>query len=317
MGKIKPKTPKPAKLANSTLDNYVHQALQKYVRRATKYEAAVLADRDPEDLHQMRVGMRRLRTAVQTFEPAVYLPAAASEPRIGKVARQLGRLRDLDVLRETLERDFLPNLPVPERVTLALVLKQLSEERRRVFKQVKILLNGEKYRALKRSLEDWLNHPDYRAIADQPIQAVLPDLVLPLLCQLWVHPGWPIGATAGQPQSLADLSPSEEETLHSLRRQVKRVRYQLDLCKDWYGETLTEELANFGTLQEALGTIQDSFVLTVWLETKLGQDLHSRLPTMATLLSQSRDRAWQQWQPLQAHFLDLKVRRALQQAILQ
>jgi len=54
----------------------------------------------PEDLHQMRVGCRRLRSAITGFAPALNPPKPAQEKKVGKIARQLGELRDLDVLRE-------------------------------------------------------------------------------------------------------------------------------------------------------------------------------------------------------------------------
>lgn len=47
--------------------NFAYQAIHKYFKKSTKYRVDVLSDRDPEPLHQMRVGMRRLRTALQVF----------------------------------------------------------------------------------------------------------------------------------------------------------------------------------------------------------------------------------------------------------
>ncbi len=47
-----------------TLKELAHEAISKHSRRIFKHEAGVIKDRDPEDLHQMRVGMRRIQSAI-------------------------------------------------------------------------------------------------------------------------------------------------------------------------------------------------------------------------------------------------------------
>ena len=49
-----------------------------------QHEAEALQDQDPEALHQMRIGMRRLRTALTGFAPALELPKAAQEKMLPK-----------------------------------------------------------------------------------------------------------------------------------------------------------------------------------------------------------------------------------------
>lgn len=77
-----------------TFGDYGYQALRKSFHRVTKVEAAVLQDQDPEPLHQIRVGMRRLRTVLQVFEPAIALPKGVSDKRIRTIAQTLGSVRD-------------------------------------------------------------------------------------------------------------------------------------------------------------------------------------------------------------------------------
>lgn len=47
-----------------TLKELAYGAIAKHSRKVFKYKAKVLEDRDPEDLHQMRVEMRRLRSSI-------------------------------------------------------------------------------------------------------------------------------------------------------------------------------------------------------------------------------------------------------------
>ncbi|MBD1848449.1 CHAD domain-containing protein [Leptolyngbya sp. FACHB-711] len=60
------------------LEAYAHQVIAEQYRRIVKQEKKVLADKNPEALHQMRVGTRRLRTALQVFDGAIELPKAGS-----------------------------------------------------------------------------------------------------------------------------------------------------------------------------------------------------------------------------------------------
>ncbi len=56
------------------LKEWAYIAIAKHSRKILKYEAGVLQDKDPEELHQMRVGMRRLRSAIAGFAVAIDLP---------------------------------------------------------------------------------------------------------------------------------------------------------------------------------------------------------------------------------------------------
>ncbi|MBF2037421.1 MAG: CHAD domain-containing protein, partial [Leptolyngbyaceae cyanobacterium T60_A2020_046] len=64
-----------------------NQAICKYLQRAERYEKRVLEDKDPEDLHQMRVALRRLRTVMQVFAGGIQLPKAANDRRVAQVSR--------------------------------------------------------------------------------------------------------------------------------------------------------------------------------------------------------------------------------------
>jgi triphosphatase len=63
----------------------------------------VLGSDDPEGPHQLRIGLRRLRTALRAFRPLIDLPATRD---LNKHARSLagiiGELRDADVLINTI-----------------------------------------------------------------------------------------------------------------------------------------------------------------------------------------------------------------------
>ncbi|HEY9825233.1 MAG TPA: CHAD domain-containing protein, partial [Stenomitos sp.] len=85
-----------------TVHEFALASIQKHFHKSIKHEDEVRADEDPEPLHQMRVGMRRLRTALTVFAPFVDL-SPQLERDVAHISRRLGNVRDLDVLGQWLD----------------------------------------------------------------------------------------------------------------------------------------------------------------------------------------------------------------------
>lgn len=316
----------PTQTKTKTLGDWASLAIKKHLQKVIKHEADVLKDRNPEDLHQMRVGMRRLRSAVTGFAPAIDLPKPAQEQKIGKIARRLGKLRDLDVLKEALENRYKPALPSEEQKSLETALIQLDKQRCRTFEQVKETLEHDSYQSLKQSLKQWLKQPNYQRIAQMPIEKVLPDLLLPEVSKLFLHPGWLVGTKVKkgeidihkdlQPETLQQLT-DRGTALHSLRKETKRLRYQMEVFSNFYSESYEAYLQDVKTIQEILGQMQDSLVLAEFLTDVSQSELKSLLPTLTEQLTQTSYQAWQQWQPLQQQYLNLETRKNFHLTILQ
>ncbi|RCJ28244.1 metal-binding protein [Nostoc sp. ATCC 43529] len=309
-----------------TLGDYAYQAIQKHFKKTLKWEKSVKKDEDPEALHQMRVGMRRLRTAVTRFDVAVDLPKPVSDRSIGKIARRLGSLRDLDVLKESLENNYKPNLPRKEQGSLETAFAALAKQREDVLSSVQKTLKDEPYKSLKEALEKWLEKPDYQPLASVTIQQVLPDLLLPEVSNFLLHPGWLIGTEFVESElkiqknwereKIEQQLTTEGEVLHSLRKEAKRIRYQMELFTELYGESYAAYLTEVKNIQEILGTMQDSAVLGEWLEDIFKAEIQTQLPTLANLLTENRYQSWQQWQPLQERYLKTETRHSFHLTIL-
>ncbi|NJL39267.1 MAG: CHAD domain-containing protein, partial [Leptolyngbyaceae cyanobacterium SM1_4_3] len=149
--------------ASETLRDYAHLAVQKHFKKSVKYEADVLKDRDLEPLHQMRVGMRRLRTALQVFESVLDLPESAGDRQIKKIAQRLGAVRDLDVLEIALKERYRPHLKGKEQKKLDQVLESLQSQRDRQFNQIRKLFESQQYRKFKQSFKDLVRSAHYGA----------------------------------------------------------------------------------------------------------------------------------------------------------
>ncbi len=308
-----------------TFGDWAVVAIHRHYRKMLKHEPAVLKDTDPEELHQMRVGMRRLRSAIAGFDQALKLPKAASAKKVGAFSQQLGELRDIDVQQETLIQCYYPHRPPTEQAVLQDVLKILAKKREKSFKNVHRALTSPQYFALKEALADWLNNPQFQAIAVYPLEAVLPDILLPQLSLFFLHPGWLVAAEITEsgcyqpqnldPEQIESLLQQENHPLHELRKMAKRTRYQMDLFTDFYGEDYQNLLSQVKKVQEILGDIQDSVVLREFLDQGLKNQVNLLLPTLTEALRHDRLQKWSEWQPLQTLFLNSEQRSHLRQTI--
>jgi CHAD domain-containing protein len=296
-----------------TLGYWAVQAIQKHLGKVISHESEVLKDHDPEELHQMRVGMRRLRSAIVGFAPVLDLPKSAEDEKIGKIARQLGKLRDLDVLLETLQNNYYSSLPPSEQDILDKLLMGLVKQRHKVFRVVALALESKNYKNLKEDLQDWVKEPSFTPLEKLPIDEVLPDLLLPQISQLFLHPGWQVGDDH-DPLSSIPLETVEKildqqgKLLHSLRKQVKRVRYQMNLFTDFYSSKYSDYLEDMKAIQSCLGDIQDSMVLAEKIAEELPSKTTAKLPTFFNLLTQNRYQSWQIWQQFQQRYLQPETR---------
>ena len=263
--------------------------IDRQLRALVDWHSPVLANNDPEPLHQLRVSMRRLRVSLNQFAPVLRLPADLRLSRLAKTARRLGLARDLDVLQARLEQQWLPLLPQAEIAALRPVLKQLQRERQQAHGQLVEQLKGAAYLSWLAQMQRWLRKPVLTPLADEPLAAWLVQWQLGWMSQLFVHPAWQLGALRKE---------SHRDQLHDLRKQIKTARYQLDNCKALLSAPCRSRQSTFKQMQELLGELNDLQVLQRALDDQLPGALAKEVPELAQLLSQSESQAWQSWRAL-------------------
>ena len=80
------------------------------------HDAGVRLGEDPEDVHQLRVGARRLRSDLSTFKSLLQEDLVRTwRDELGWLGTSVGTVRDMDVLGERL-RSQLQTLPEPESI---------------------------------------------------------------------------------------------------------------------------------------------------------------------------------------------------------
>jgi CHAD domain-containing protein len=270
--------------------------------RLRRLRPEVLEDAEHEPLHQLRVSLRRLRTALRQFAPALVLPERVSERRIAALARCSGLCRDLDVLRDHLDHQLLPQLSEEERQALRPLLKPLQRRRRQAFAAVVEVLEAGRWERLLLRLEGWQQRPVFTSLGEEPLAQWLLEWPRPLTAGLFLHPGW----WAHQPQDPA---------LHDLRKRIKGVRYSLEPLMAQLDPAVQAWIGPLKQAQSALGALQD---LQVLQELLLLQDparreagTAVRLEGLAAELERQRAVGWEQWGVARAQLLRPECRLAL------
>ena len=282
-----------------TSGEFALELIRRQTRRLGNLQAAVLADRDPEPLHQLRVSLRRLRTAIGQFAPALDFPEGVGVRRIAAVARRTGLCRDLDVLQACLRDQLLPRLPEGEQACLEGVMKRLVRERSQAFTTLHEALHSSRYLKLLARLHKWQHKPQYTALGRQPLIPWLPDWQAPFTAGLFLDPGW------------MELDPFAE-SLHGLRKRIKQVRYSLENLDPWCEPALRTCVQDLRTAQNHLGNLHDLQILH--RNFILGDSLkkHLTLPVLQVELEAQQEVAWIQWRELADRMQTETFRRAMQ-----
>jgi CHAD domain-containing protein len=297
-------------LETSTLGEYAYLVLEHHVAKVSKQVDKLqkldeLHPDQPEVIHQLRVGLRRLQTAVVLFAPGLVLPKSISLDRIQTITRPFGRVRDRDVLQIHLQADILPQLPEAEQQFLQQkLLLQLQKQRQSSWQKAQKMLVSGKFERFQTGLQDWLTQPQYHPWAEIAITTVAIDLLVPLLSQVLLHPGWMV------PDQLP-LDREPERSLHDLRKQVKGLRYAAEQLQDVLMPGLAPQVSTWADLQDLLGHLHDRALLAAWLDRYCQIDLDSTLPALSQLLQTQTMQAWQQWQPIRQQYLEPGYRQHL------
>lgn len=290
-----------------SLGDYGYAIISEQFKRITKQEKSVLKDADPEHLHQMRVGTRRLRTALQVFDAAVELPSAARSKRLRNLARALGAVRDLDVQISSLQEHYQPQLSQSESSKLEKAIAALQTRRTKDFTKMTKALNSQSYKKLKTAYADWLEEPQYQAIATLSVATLLPDLLTPLLAHLLLHPGWLISAE--------EAAGKNGVVLHDLRKLCKHVRYEAEFFTSFYDEAFQAWIKEIKVLQDRLGEFQDTQVLLDLLADKV-EDI-DEMPELQQAILRQQAAALSDWDSLRQNYLDASFRYGLHDMLLQ
>ncbi len=189
--------------------------------------------KDPDALHQARVTLRRMRAAQKAFSVIALQSDWQPFLRLARrLARRLGKIRDLDVLLES----TLPRLdPVAAPATTPLRVL-LQHYRTRLFRSLCREINAGNYQSLLQGTPPIASgaNPDLQAFATQALER--------------------------RQRRVARLARIARgfRTCHALRKRVKELRYAVEFFSALYPrETVNPYMKKLRAAQDALGALVD------------------------------------------------------------
>ncbi len=252
------------------------EQLRPYLRhqyaRMLAHDPGVRVGSDPEDLHQLRVASRRLRSVLKTAAPI--LDGAWVDEIRGELAwlgGELGPARDLDVLVPYLRQEA-GALDPADRKALAPLFKKLELQQSVARKAVLKALRSERYLALLASIE---------AAAAGPPPGGTGSLRTAVTHEF---------KKLRKAMRAVDEGPTDD-AIHRARIKGKRARYATELLEDELGKPGAKLLAAAKDFQDAAGEHQDAVVAEARIRALL-RGLRAQRTALAAgmLVSRQRER---------------------------
>lgn len=213
----------------------LRSALRAQLREIERHDPGTRLGHDPESLHDMRVGIRRLRALLRAGRPLLASDTSALDRRLRHLGVVLGDVRDLDVLLARLGDDAT-ELGEPDATHAAALLALLAREREDKRDVLLIVLRSDAYLKL---LDDTAAAIDALEPSDAGLS--LGDVAKRAAKKL-----------RKAVRALPD-DPSDDD-LHALRKTGKRARYAAELA----GRKAVVRRAK--AFQDVLGEHQDAAV---------------------------------------------------------
>jgi CHAD domain-containing protein len=217
------------------------------------HEQGTLVGEDIEELHDMRVATRRMRSAFDVFHPA-FNPKIMKHYLKGlrEIGRALGQVRDLDVILGN-ALSYQRKLKEQNRAGLDALLaswnKMIDKKRSKLSKH----LQSEAYQRFKHDFNQFLQTPVEAKDSSFPDTGTISRLrdIVPVL----VYSRY--AAVRAYEAILPTASVSQ---LHALRIEFKRFRYTLEYFKEILGDSAERAINEIKQYQDHLGELHDADV---------------------------------------------------------
>jgi CHAD domain-containing protein len=213
------------------------------------HETGSRTDLDLEDVHQMRVAIRRIRSLFRLLRP--HFKKSVLHPfdhDLASLGALLGEVRDLDVLLANL-RAFQPKRKQKDAAYEDL-LNELERQRQTARQDWVNMLESRNYQSTVKSFGKFLTSPGKGAKA-APEGKVVPTQsrhVLPVM--IYEH----LAAVRAYETALDDM---DAETFHNLRISFKRLRYLVSLFQPILGKQIQSFIEELKLIQDCLGEMHD------------------------------------------------------------
>jgi CHAD domain-containing protein len=228
-----------------------------HYRRMVYNEPGTRLGEDIEALHDMRVATRRMRAAFRVFGD-YYEPRAVAPYRKGlkRTGRALGRVRDLDVFRDKIQK-HLATLPESQQDSLDALLAELEVCREAARERMVAYFDGKKYARFKERFGEFVETEGLGSLSveldeDDPwpyrVRQVAPVAIYQRLAEVRAYDEW-----------VSTPSPPLKR-LHALRIACKMLRYTMEFFREALGPDAKTPIKEVVVMQDHLGELQDTVV---------------------------------------------------------
>lgn len=212
-------------------------------------ELGVIKSDDAEPVHQMRVGIRRLRSAIDLVEPLLVFPVTL-EVELKWIAGKLGAARDWEVLTTSTLSETVGYVPLDsDGQTLARTGRGIARQRRA---DAALAVDSNRYACLVIELTRWFDQAQWREGMDDERRNALNKPVSEFAADA-LHTRHRKLMKRGR--HLPDLDP---KTRHRARIAAKKLRYAMEFFSSLYEKkTLQSYTSTLTQLQDDLGWRND------------------------------------------------------------
>lgn len=235
----------PAWTPDTSALQVAHLELRGQLSAWLRHEPGARLGSEPEELHQLRVAVRRIEAALGFFKHQLSPRLLRARKSAKGILRTLGAVRDLDIQLAQLQR-YCAGLPQAERAAASPLRARFEQERSRA--------RGRMIRALdSEATRHWLETLSVASAdigvasesAAAPAGLVMPERVRGRLKKL-------------KKEVRRINSKSTMEEYHKVRRRAKQLRYALECGAGLFGKPADEMLKALRRLQDGLGAQQDA-----------------------------------------------------------
>ena len=276
------KAPKIELADNVSVAEAFRQIMRQSIGHVMANQAAAL-DGAAEGVHQLRIGVRRIRTALRLFReylgPAEY---EALKRELQWVGREVGEARDWDTFLAKMLPLYLGDEMVVDTVRQ---LTDLAHER------AAAVIRSVRYTRLMLGLGHWLESDDWRLSPPANTEKLL-DRGLEGAAATMLE-----DAARGVRKAGRGLRQLDSAQRHELRKRAKKLRYSVEFLASLYSDkAVSDYLKTLKKLQRVLGDLNDNVAArTLYARVGAGQGVDDFLSMDCEQRLAALPRAWERF----------------------
>ncbi len=249
--------PQPRKQIGILVDDTLADAGRKvwsyYFAEMLSHEAGTLLGEDIEELHDMRVATRRMRSAFDIFGQAFDQKVMKRHLKGLRIAgRVLGQVRDMDVIlgnAQAYQKQLKSKLGPGMEPLLDEWMRTIEKQRSKLIKH----LQSEEYQVFKYNFNLFLQPPEVvnAHVSSTDVKSIYLRDMVPVL----------VYSRYAAVRAYESLIPNASILqLHALRIECKKFRYTLEYFREILGDEIGQTINELKLMQDHLGELHDTDV---------------------------------------------------------